>query len=524
MTRKFFIYKETILNFLIRQKGDIINSKKLIFLLEFLLLNPVFSKYEVKTKKNIRIFKSTIPRKISSYIKSFKKEISTIFSTFRSSELKPYSCKKICRPKIQFYGHLVFLLNFLLEKKIFINSSVHYLKLLWLIFLKQKNYKKINEASVEKLFYNITLSQKQQKFSIEKFLLNNNFFIAQNLIFKKHFSKYFFYLGSKFFQRKIFSAESLKSIREISSDKQILRKISCDLENKKMFFLSLTGFKTNIEKLFSFKNQIRSILNKITINFLSSILLSKNEINFMANYLYIKNKNNFNINQLLLIITKFILIKENLKIQQNYINSLFHLLKLCFDKIPDSFEKYILIFFYRLKEYVLSQIKSTHENKMMKNIYNQSSFVDITGKFKRRAGKNFFCELCLLKSFRQIYKKNIILKTFCSNFNIFLENKIKSKTNLHIYSFFFFATFTEMIIYKNDRHNQNKSTFGMFKKLFILLQKDIRKKFSSNLNEIIILHSIIKRIDKSQCKFLFLIFLKARGLFSKILNRIEKKK
>ena len=170
MTRKFFIYKETILNFLIRQKGDIINSKKLIFLLEFLLLNPVFSKYEVKTKKNIRIFKSTIPRKISSYIKSFKKEISTIFSTFRSSELKPYSCKKICRPKIQFYGHLVFLLNFLLEKKIFINSSVHYLKLLWLIFLKQKNYKKINEASVEKLFYNITLSQKQQKFSIEKFI------------------------------------------------------------------------------------------------------------------------------------------------------------------------------------------------------------------------------------------------------------------------------------------------------------------------------------------------------------------
>ena len=522
MNRKFLIYKETVLNFLIRQKGDIINSKKLIFLLEFLLLNPDFSKYEVKTKKHISIVQSTIPKKISSNIKSFKKKISTIFSTFGSSKLKPYSCKKTSRPKIQFNRHLVFLLNFLTEKKIFIYSSVHYLKLLWLIFLKQKNFNKINEAFVEKFFHNMHPSQKHQKFLTGKSFLNNYFFIAQNLIFKKHFSKFFFYLGSKLFQGKIFSDESLKLNKEISSKKKTIRKISFGFENKKIFFLSLTGFKENIEKLFSFKNQIRPISNKITINFLSSLLLSKNEINFLANYLYIKNKNNFNINQILLIITKFILVKGNLKIRKNYINILFHLLKLCFDKIPDSFEKYILIFFHRLKEYVLSQIKSTHEDKIMKDIYNQSSFVDFNGKFKRRAKKNFFCEICLLKSFRQIYKKNNVLTTLCSNFNMFLENKIKPRSNLNIYSFFF-ATFIEMIIYKNDKHNENKSTFHNFKKLSILLQKILRKRFSSNLNEIIILHTIMKRIDKSPGKFLFLIFLKTRRLFFKILNREVKK-
>ena len=523
MNRKFLIYKETVLNFLIRQKGDIINSEKLIFLLEFLLLNPDFSKYEVKTKKHISIVQSTIPKKISNNIKSFKKKISTIFSTFGSSKLKPYSCKKTSGLKIQFNRHLVFLLNFLTEKKIFIYSSVHYLKLLWLIFLKQKNFNKINEAFVEKFFHNMHPSQKHQKFLTGESFLNNYFFIAQNLIFKKHFSKFFFYLGSKLFQGKIFSDESLKLNKEISSKKKTIRKISFGFENKKIFFLSLTGFKENIEKLFSFKNQIRPISNKITINFLSSLLLSKNEINFLANYLYIKNKNNFNINQILLIITKFILVKGNLKIRKNYINNLFHLLKLCFDKIPDSFEKYILIFFHRLKEYVLSQIKSTHEDKIMKDIYNQSSFVDFNGKFKRRAKKNFFCEICLLKSFRQIYKKNNVLTTLCSNFNMFLENKIKPRSNLNIYSFFFFATFIEMIIYKNDKHNENKSTFRNFKKLSILLQKILRKRFSSNLNEIIILHAIMKRIDKSPGKFLFLIFLKTRRLFFKILNREVKK-
>ena len=523
MNRKFLIYKETVLNFLIRQKGDIINSKKLIFLLEFLLLNPDFSKYEVKTKKHISIVQSTIPKKISNNIKSLKKKISTIFSTFGSSKLKPYSCKKTSRPKIQFNRHLVFLLNFLTEKKIFIYSSVHYLKLLWLIFLKQKNFNKINEAFVEKFFHNMHPSQKHQKFLTGKSFLNNYFFIAQNLIFKKHFSKFFFYLGSKLFQGKIFSDEILKLNKEISSKKKTIRKISFGFENKKIFFLSLTGFKENIEKLFSFKNQIRPISNKITINFLSSLLLSKNEINFLANYLYIKNKNNFNINQILLIITKFILVKGNLKIRKNYINILFHLLKLCFDKIPDSFEKYILIFFHRLKEYVLSQIKSTHEDKIMKDIYNQSSFVDFNGKFKRRAKKNFFCEICLLKSFRQIYKKNNVLTTLCSNFNMFLENKIKPRSNLNLNSFFFFATIIEMIIYKNDKHNENKSTFRNFKKLSILLQKILGKRFSSNLNEIIILHTIMKRIDKSPGKFLFLIFLKTRRLFFKILNREVKK-
>ena len=220
MNRKFIIYKETVLNFLIRQKGDIINSEKLIFLLEFLLLNPDFSKYEVKTKKHISIVQSTIPKKISNNIKSLKKKISTIFSTFGSSKLKPYSCKKTSGLKIQFNRHLVFLLNFLTEKKIFIYSSVHYLKLLWLIFLKQKNFNKINEAFVEKFFHNMHPSQKHQKFLTGESFLNNYFFISQNLIFKKHFSKFFFYLGSKLFQGKIFSDESLKLNKEISSKKK----------------------------------------------------------------------------------------------------------------------------------------------------------------------------------------------------------------------------------------------------------------------------------------------------------------